>query len=238
MSAQPDAVNAKEASAAVPAKADAKVAGTISQKKDESLHALLVEIFEVTGHKVTLDDPVVAAALLQSKLLRRAGDAAADSLREAVVKVVAELAEAVRVERETAGNLDRTVASAFQQITDGAKKAGDQELAIMQTRFARVATETLDQVRREAARLAPGGRWWRYSATLLAGLALGLIVGVVIGKSRSPQINQEQIRLMHNGMLLDAAWPKLPKTVRDALETVGRPNAKTLAADTSAQKDK
>jgi hypothetical protein len=234
MSAQPEAAKEKH----VPAKADDKAAVRATPKKDESLHALLVEIFEVTGHKVTLDDPVVAAALLQSKLLRRAGDDAAVSLREAVVKVVAELAEAVRVERETAANLDRTVASAFQQITEGAKKAGDQELATMQTRFARVATETLDQVRREAASLAPGGRWWRYSATLLAGLALGLAVGVVIGKSRSPQINQEQIRLMHNGMLLDAAWPKLPKAARDVLEAVGRPDAKPLAVDASAKKDK
>lgn len=215
-----------------------KAGGTTGPKQDETLRKLLVEIFEVTGHKVTLDDPVVAAALLQSKLLRRAGDEAADSLREAVVKVVAELAEAVRVERETAGNLDRTVASAFAQITEGAKKAGDQELATMQARFARVATETIDQVRREAASVAPGGLRWRYAATLLAGVTLGLATGFLLGAFRAPQITQEQIRLMHNGMLLDAAWPKLPKPARDVLEAAGRPDARSSPAEANAKKDK
>lgn len=194
-------------------------------KKSEPLSALLVEVFEMTGQKLTVDDPLVVAALVQSSLVKRAGDHAAASLQDAVVQAVAELAQAVKVERETAGNLDRTMAQAFQQITDGAKKAGDSELTTMQTRFARMASETLEQVRKEAGKAAPGGLWWKYSSVLLGGIVFGLLVGFVLGKAKTPKITNEQVRLMHNGMLLDAAWSKLPKVSREMIEASGLPGA-------------
>jgi len=47
------------------------------------VQALLVDIFALTGQKVEINDPLVAAALIHSALLRRAGQDAARAIREA-----------------------------------------------------------------------------------------------------------------------------------------------------------
>ncbi len=198
-------------------------------KRTQTLDALLVEIFELTGYKVTIDDPILIAALFQSNLVKRAGDDAANSLQNAAVKIVAELTEAVKVEREQAAKFDRTMATAFQQIADGAKTASDNELTLLRTRFASIASETLDQIRKEASRQTPSGLWWKSSAILLGGVVVGLLIGTVVGMAKAPKIPNEQVRLMHNGMLLDAAWSKLPKASRELIEASGQSDAKPNA---------
>ncbi len=47
------------------------------------VQALLVDIFALTGQKVEIGDPIVAAALIHSALLRRAGEEAAKAIKEA-----------------------------------------------------------------------------------------------------------------------------------------------------------
>lgn len=47
------------------------------------VQALLIEIFARTGQKVQVDDPLVAAALIHSALLRRAGEDAARAIEQA-----------------------------------------------------------------------------------------------------------------------------------------------------------
>lgn len=47
------------------------------------VQALLVDIFALTGQKVQHDDPLVAAALIHSALLRRAGQDAARAIEQA-----------------------------------------------------------------------------------------------------------------------------------------------------------
>ena len=42
-----------------------------------------MDIFALTGQKVEIDDPIVAAALIHSTLLRRAGQDAANAIKEA-----------------------------------------------------------------------------------------------------------------------------------------------------------
>lgn len=49
----------------------------------EDVQALLVDIFALTGQKVEIDDPLVAAALIHSALLRRAGHEAARAINQA-----------------------------------------------------------------------------------------------------------------------------------------------------------
>lgn len=191
---------------------------SLAQERSSDIDALLLDIFNVTGNKVTKDDPILVAALIQSSLVKQAGNDAANSLQNAVIQAVAELADAVKVEREQASILDKTVANAFQQITDGAKKVGDQELTTLQTRFSRMASETLDQVRKEGSRQAPGGLTWKITSALFGGVAIGLIAGAFIGKAIAPKITNDQVRLMHNGTLLDASWQKLPKSAHDIIE--------------------
>ncbi len=198
----------------------------MEQSQNNKLAALIVEVFELTGQKLTLDDPVLVAALLQSELVRKAGDDAASMLRDATTEVVAELIEAVKVEREHAANLNRAAADALQRIAEGAKAISNAEQASLATRFEQTAADTLDRVRKEAAKQAPGGMRWRYTSFGLAGLALGIATTVIAGQLIVPRVTSEQVRLLHNGMLLDAAWAKLPKVARDVIESTKLPEAK------------
>jgi hypothetical protein len=186
-----------------------------ARRQADKIEELCAEIYRLTGQKVTKDDPILLAALFQSELINKAGENAAALFQDTVAKSVAQLAEAVKEEREQAASLDKSVASAFQQIADGAKKMGEQELAGMQGKFARMASETLDQVRREAAARAPGGLWWKAAVVFLAGSTIGFAGGFMVGKDLAPKLSNDQVRLMHNGMLLDEAWPKLPKSSRE-----------------------
>ncbi|MDP2367184.1 hypothetical protein [Rhodoferax sp.] len=190
------------------------------------LAALIVEVFELTGQKLTLDDPVLVAALLQSELIKKAGGDAALMLREAAMEVVAELIKAVKVEREHATSLNRAAADALQKIAEGAKAISSAEQANMATRFEQSAIDTLDRVRKEASKQAPGGMRWRYATLGLAGLALGIAGTVITGQLITSRVGSEQVRLLHNGLLLDAAWAKLPKTARDVIESAKLPEAK------------
>lgn len=194
--------------------------------QENKLAALIVEVFELTGQKLTLDDPVLVAALLQSELVRKAGDDAASMLRDAAMEVVAELIKAVKVEREHAANLSRAAADALQRIAEGTKAISSAEQASLATRFEQTAIDTLDRVRKEPAKQAPGGMRWRYATLGLAGLALGIAGTVIAGQLIVPRVTSEQVRLLHNGMLLDAAWTKLPKTARDVIESTKLPEAK------------
>ncbi len=204
-------------------------------QRDGQVDTLLNDIFARTGCKVTHDDPIVVAALFQASLMRQAGDAAAAKLTKALTKGVAELALAVKTEREQAANLDQTIARAFQQIADGAKRVGDQELSTLQTRVARMASDTLDQVRRTAKTPTSAGVAWLLAVALLAGLAAGMALGIVIANARMPTVSNDQLRLMHNGMLLDAAWESLPKAAREILESKravasGKPETRNKAS--------
>lgn len=55
----------------------------VSSTDPDEVKALLQEIFARTGQKVQADDPLVAAALIHSTLLRRAGHDAARAIERA-----------------------------------------------------------------------------------------------------------------------------------------------------------
>ena len=58
-------------------------ASSAASTQAQDVRALLVDIFALTGQKVEIDDPIVAAALIHSTLLRRAGQDAANAIKEA-----------------------------------------------------------------------------------------------------------------------------------------------------------
>lgn len=201
-----------------------------AKRQADKIEELCAEIYRLTGQKVTRDDPILLAALFQSELINKAGEDAANLFKDTVAKSVAQLAEAVKEEREQAASLDKSVADAFQQIAEGAKKVGEQELASMQGKFARMASETLDQVRRDAAAKAPGGLWWKASVLVMLGVLAGVAGGFTVGKALAPRLTDDQVRLMHNGMLLDEAWPKLPKPAREAFGVTPKPSGPVAPA--------
>lgn len=183
----------------------------------DQLHALLVDVYAQTGIKISADDPVVAAALIQSALVRRAGNDAAGELQRCVVHAVAEIAEAVKTERAAAASLDRAAGDAHAQIVSDAKAISRAELSEMRQRFWQLAESTLEQVR-SSAQLSQGAIRIRVALGLFVGLALGFVLAIVAGRVQPQAMSAEQVRLMHNGLMLDAAWPKLPPAIRAQIE--------------------
>lgn len=199
--------------------------------QDEAIAAVCAEVYRLTGQTITDNDPILLAALFQSELMRKAGADITTAFEQTVAQAIAMLADAVKEERAQAANLDKSVAAAFQQIANGAKAAGDAELATMQGRFARMAAETLDQVRREAQRAVPNNYRWKMTLAAVAGLAAGLLASVLLHHQEAPRYSDEQARLIHNGLLLDDAWPKLPKAARAAFGVQPKAPATLPAAD-------
>ena len=74
---------------------------------DEEVQALLVEIFARTGQKVEAGDPVVAAALIHSALLRRAGQDAARAIEQAALRARQDAEHRAREPPLAAGDLAR-----------------------------------------------------------------------------------------------------------------------------------
>lgn len=54
---------------------------------------LVLEIFQFTGQKVEIDDPIVVAALIQSQMIRRAGREAVADIEAAVGRAVVDLTQ-------------------------------------------------------------------------------------------------------------------------------------------------
>jgi hypothetical protein len=185
--------------------------------------SLLLDIYKLTGQKVTSDDPIVLAALFQSRLIERAATGAARAFHDAAEKEGQALAEAVRMGNDRAATLDRSIAGAFQQFADGAKEVGDKELAMLQARFARMASDTLERIRRESARGAPRLAWWKTATLVLAGVSSGMAAGAYLARFGTPSLHGDQIRLLHNGQLLDDAWGRLPMESREMLAPVNSP---------------
>jgi hypothetical protein len=74
----------------------------MNDKITQDSKSLVDEIFSLTGQKVQIDDPIVVAALLHSQLIRRAGQDAVGGIQAVMSRSLGELAEAVKVQRETA----------------------------------------------------------------------------------------------------------------------------------------
>jgi len=181
------------------------------------LQALLVDVFDQTGIKVTADDPIVAAALIQSAVMRRAGVDAAQRMQDCVVDAVKQIADAVNTERAAAASLDRAAGDAHQQLIADAKLVGEAELSQLRERFLKAASTALEEVRSTAA-LSKGAVRWRIGAGVAVGLAVGAMLTLALGRFQPRPMSPEQVRLMHNGLMLDAAWPKLPPATRALIE--------------------
>ncbi|MBB3221675.1 hypothetical protein [Pseudoduganella umbonata] len=176
---------------------------------DDHVDDVIHQIFKLTGQKVTRDDPVVVAALLQTSMLDDIAQRIGDQLAKRTTEATAEMAAAVAASRAHVEAVDRAVARAYAQMADGVHAVSDQELTALRASFARTAAETLDHIRRNVLRRSGWRHWWRDPAACCVGLAFGLAVGSIATLALTRGPDAEQRRLLHNGMLLDAAWPKL-----------------------------
>ena len=73
------------------------------------VQALLVDIFALTGQKVEISDPLVAAALIHSALLRRAGQDAAWAIEQATQRARQESEHSAHEQQLAAGEFLRAL---------------------------------------------------------------------------------------------------------------------------------
>jgi hypothetical protein len=73
------------------------------------LRALLVDIFAQTGQKVEINDPLVAAALIHSALLRRAGQDAAQAIEQAAQRARQDAGRSAREQQLAVGEFQRAL---------------------------------------------------------------------------------------------------------------------------------
>lgn len=183
---------------------------------------LLLQIFKITGQKFTRDDPVVVAALLQASLLDDAAQSVAGTLQQRSDAASAAMTAAIAASQRHVETVDRAMARAQAQIADGIHAVSEQELIALRASFARTAAETLDHIRRNVLKRSGWRHWWRDPAGCCVGLAFGLTVGTITTLAVTYGPSREDIRLMHNGMLLDAAWPQLPHSQRMLISSADR----------------
>jgi len=199
-----------------------------------SLQAELAEItaqlFRESGLKVESGDPLAVAALLQSRLLEASALRAARQLEAAAQQAGQALAEAAQRHAGQGRELEHRVGQALLQLADGARRVGEEEMQEVRVRLARAAAEAMEQVRHSAVRRSGWRHWWRDPAGLAVGLAFGLAAGMGLGLYYGTGPSNEQLRLMHNGLLLDAAWPTLTPQQRaqiGAAQPLAAPRSKS-----------
>lgn len=179
------------------------------QVSPDRVDDVLLQIFKLTGQKLTREDPVVVAALLQTGLFDDATQKMGEQLKKMTAEATTEMTAAVLAGRAHVEAVDRAVARAYTQLADGVHAVSDQELIALRATFARTAAETLDHIRRNVLRRSGWRHWWRDPSACCVGLAFGLAMGSILTLVLTRMPDAEHQRLLHNGKLLDAAWPKL-----------------------------
>jgi hypothetical protein len=192
-----------------------ETAPTETPERRKNIDQLLVDVFKATGQKLTADDPIVVAALFQSTLAKATAQQASDALATASQQATQALSK-------QAENIDASIQVAFQKLNEGAKKVTEVELASASSRFVRASTETLETIREQAVKSTPGYLSKRVLVVGATAFVVGASVAAAATMFLKPALSVEQLRLMHNGLLLDTAWPKLNKAARDAIQPPGQ----------------
>lgn len=183
---------------------------------------LVGEIFELTGQKVEPHDPIVVAALIHSQLIRRAGQDAISGIQSAVAQSLADLAEAVKAERQAAADIGKATAEAHSQIIAAARAASEAEVPKMHAQFINIAQDVLLQVRKEAGAAAPQAWKIKVSLGIAALVLLGAAAGAIIGstwwgKAAPAKLTDEQSKQIEAGRDFLQVFPQLDQGTKDKL---------------------
>lgn len=178
---------------------------------------IVQEVFEATGQKIELDDPLVAAALVNSKVQTRAAERAVGLIGEAAAAAAQDLAAATRAEREAAAGASERMAAAVADIQRAIAAGGDNELSRLRAQFADAASSVLRDVAAEC-RVAAPERWkWRVATAMLGVAVLFAAAGGVIGATlfgHKADLSQEDARALAAGRDFLASLPKLDSATR------------------------
>lgn len=148
----------------------------------QPIQKLIHEVFEATGQKLTADDPLVAAAMIQSSLVRTA-------VSDACAGLVANIQT---VANETQLNAQRTSKAQADLVSKNVEATLQHLLAQSMDKAAVIATSRL-----------------RLALYLFAASIAGALITFLVMRHLDLS-DTGQARLIHNGALLDEVWPTLP----------------------------
>lgn len=180
--------------------------------------AVVQDVFEATGQKIDVDDPLVAAALVNSRVQERAAARSIAAIEAAVRAGVAELAAAANDERAAAAAASESVAAALRDVRASIEAGGDNELSSLRAKFAQTADSVLRDVAGTAREAAP--QVWKYRVGMVLGLSalLFALAGGVVGAEffgRQAERTQDEARQLAAGRDMLAVLPKLDPETHD-----------------------
>ena len=148
----------------------------------QPIQKLINEVFEATGQKLTADDPLVSAAMIQSSLVRAAVSEACAGLVNNIKTVASEAQLSAKHNSQAQADLvSKNVEASLQQL-----------LTRSMSTAAIIATSRL-----------------RLALYLFAASISGALISLLV-MHHLEFSDSGQARLLHNGALLDEVWPTLP----------------------------
>lgn len=160
---------------------------------DAEKHKLTVEIFELTGQKVSVDDPIVTAAFFYSGKMRQA-----------------------------AAECDSASKMAHQRITRATAEVSDAGIAKLKTDFYRISREVLEQVRTEATTANPNAMTIRatVATAFMMAIGIGALAGAMVTAmylEKNPPLPASIPKEAAIGRALLRALPELDKSTKHSL---------------------
>jgi len=211
-------------------------------KEEIERKKLAVEIFEITGQKVELDDPVVTAALFYSHYMRKSSAIVAEqiahqsaqSAQEIVKKLevtvencVAELALAVSHEREVAAQSHLAAEQAYNKVMTLVSAGSKSEISNIKNTLTAHANLLLAKIK-QSGQTPNTGRWYvsTVAAVICAVLigATGAVAGVTFYDQRG--FSPEDTRLLSMGRDMSKVIPYLDKESKDRLAKLVKEHAR------------
>lgn len=148
---------------------------------DDSMKILAEEIFALTGQKVEIFDPVIVAALFQSKLLREAHIDSANYFNAAVTSLIGNVSESMENKQTVIDALVKAQDSANHKMAVYAKNVLRSELPKVREEFHEIAIEVL----KEANGLAANNLATRLLAIMPVIVLVAAFAGFYVGKNMS-----------------------------------------------------
>ncbi len=132
-------------SASTPAPAPAPAKSATSEAAQEivsEVKSLVTEIFEVTGQKVEVNDPVVVAALMHSQIIKRAGNEAAAAIDQAVKSGIEQLKRETRASNDAQAQMVASATNGMSQALKASAAASDAIEKKTREAFEKIAAAT------------------------------------------------------------------------------------------------
>ncbi|MDN4572056.1 hypothetical protein DBB29_12330 [Pandoraea cepalis] len=184
----------------------------------DAVEELVRDIFAATGQKVSRDDPIVAAALVNARLIRDAGEHATQGIGRAVDAAAESLAAAAGVHEAAKVSARESVSCAKDEVAAAAKAAAISATEQVREQMERIAADSIRSAIAVGEARAPSA--WKLKVAVVGGvlvvgcLLTGVLAGAWLARSASPQLSEQQQRELAAGKDFLAILPVMDPTTK------------------------